>query len=157
MCQRCCLIPKMKSNALSWNPMQASNFTVANEDHNLYTFDMRRLDHALMVHKDFVSAVYSSFLPISLEVWMWTTRQLGKSFVRDRTIDRFEFLGPTIPHVGKCIIVDECKGFRTLFQKLIASEFTRPNSQETPNLCFRDQTTPIFAFGKPKHPNRWAM
>ncbi len=47
----------MKSNAIAWNPMEAFNFTVANEDHNCYTFDMRKLDIALNVHKDHVSAV----------------------------------------------------------------------------------------------------
>jgi len=34
----------MKSNGIAWNPMEAFNFTLANEDSNLYTFDMRRLD-----------------------------------------------------------------------------------------------------------------
>lgn len=47
----------MRSNGLCWNPMEPFNFTVGNEDHNLYTFDMRRLDHALCIHKDHVSAV----------------------------------------------------------------------------------------------------
>jgi len=47
----------MMSNAICWNPMEAFNFTVANEDHNLYTFDMRNLKCALNVHHDFVSAV----------------------------------------------------------------------------------------------------
>ncbi len=43
--------------------MEAFNFTAANEDANLYTFDMRKLDIALNVHKDHVAAVYvlSSF------------------------------------------------------------------------------------------------
>ena len=36
---------------------EAFNFTAANEDHNLYSFDMRKLDKALCVHKDHVSAV----------------------------------------------------------------------------------------------------
>lgn len=44
-------------NALSWNPMEAFNFTVASEDHNLYTFDMRKLSIALNVHMDHVGAV----------------------------------------------------------------------------------------------------
>lgn len=48
----------MKSNALSWNPMEAFNFTVANEDQNCYTFDMRNLKTALKVHTDHVAAVY---------------------------------------------------------------------------------------------------
>jgi WD repeat and SOF domain-containing protein 1 len=37
--------------------MEAFNFTVANEDHNLYTFDMRNLSKALNILKDHVSAV----------------------------------------------------------------------------------------------------
>jgi len=51
------VIMKLKSNALAWNPMEAFNFTVANEDYNLYTFDMRRLDMPVNVHMDHVSAV----------------------------------------------------------------------------------------------------
>lgn len=33
------------------------NFVVANEDHNLYTFDMRKLSTAKLIHKDHVGAV----------------------------------------------------------------------------------------------------
>lgn len=51
------VILTMMSNAICWNPMEAFNFTVANEDHNLYTFDMRNLKSAICVHHDFVSAV----------------------------------------------------------------------------------------------------
>lgn len=51
------LILNMKSNAICWNPMEAFNFTVANEDHNLYSFDMRKMNRARNVHKDHVSAV----------------------------------------------------------------------------------------------------
>lgn len=47
----------MKTNGIAWNPMEAFNFTLANEDHNLYTFDMRKLDFARNVHTDHVSAV----------------------------------------------------------------------------------------------------
>eukprot|EP00128_Syssomonas_multiformis_P011557 Colp12_sorted_trinity150504_noHs@6414 len=47
----------MRCNAVAWNPMEAFNFTAASEDNNLYTFDMRKLDRALNVHKDHVSAV----------------------------------------------------------------------------------------------------
>ncbi|CAG8635868.1 25583_t:CDS:2, partial [Gigaspora margarita] len=48
---------QMKTNAISWNPMEAFNFTAANEDHNCYTFDMRKMDCALNVLKGHVSAV----------------------------------------------------------------------------------------------------
>jgi WD repeat and SOF domain-containing protein 1 len=29
---------RLASNAISWNPMEAFNFAVANEDHNAYIF-----------------------------------------------------------------------------------------------------------------------
>ncbi|KAI1005828.1 hypothetical protein K3495_g2399 [Podosphaera aphanis] len=45
------------SNSISWNPMEAFNFAVANEDHNIYIFDMRKMERALNVLKDHVSAV----------------------------------------------------------------------------------------------------
>ncbi|KAI8832667.1 WD40-repeat-containing domain protein [Chytriomyces cf. hyalinus JEL632] len=47
----------LKTNAIAWNPMEAFNFTCANEDHNLYSFDMRNLSKAINVFKDHVSAV----------------------------------------------------------------------------------------------------
>jgi DDB1- and CUL4-associated factor 13 len=48
---------KMSSNAVCWNPLEAMLFTVANEDYNLYTFDIRKLDQPLQVHMDHVGAV----------------------------------------------------------------------------------------------------
>lgn len=48
---------QMRSNALCWNPMEPYYFSVANEDHNCYTFDMRFLDSACNILKDHVSAV----------------------------------------------------------------------------------------------------
>lgn len=45
------------SNSISWNPMEAFNFVVASEDHNIYIFDMRKMDRALNVLKDHVAAV----------------------------------------------------------------------------------------------------
>lgn len=47
----------MRLNAFAWNPMEPLNFTVASEDTNLYTYDMRKMKRALMVHKDHVGAV----------------------------------------------------------------------------------------------------
>ena len=51
------LVMLKRANKLCWNPREAFNFTVASEDNNLYSFDMRRLDSATCVHQDFVSAV----------------------------------------------------------------------------------------------------
>lgn len=58
----------MKSNKVAWNPRQPFNFAIANEDHNCYTFDMRKLEEPLMIHKDHVSAVMDlSFSPTGKE------------------------------------------------------------------------------------------
>lgn len=51
------VVLRLASNAISWNPMEAFNFAAANEDHNIYIFDMRKLDRALNVLKDHVAAV----------------------------------------------------------------------------------------------------
>ena len=51
------LIMSMRGNTVAWNPVEAFTFTVANEDSNLYTFDMRRFDQPVNVHMDHVSAV----------------------------------------------------------------------------------------------------
>ncbi|XP_062517368.1 DDB1- and CUL4-associated factor 13-like isoform X2 [Corticium candelabrum] len=73
----------MRSNSVTWNPMEAFNFTAASEDSNLYTFDMRRLDQALCVHMDHVGAVLDcDYAPT------------GKEFVSggfDRTIRIFPY------------------------------------------------------------------
>mmetsp|Transcript_42190 Transcript_42190/g.98964 ORF Transcript_42190/g.98964 Transcript_42190/m.98964 type:complete len:448 (+) Transcript_42190:87-1430(+) len=77
------LILHKRSNRVCWNPMEAFNFVVANEDHNLYTFDMRKMNTALCVHQDHVSAV--------LDVDFSPT---GKEFVTgsyDRTVRIFPF------------------------------------------------------------------
>ncbi len=46
-----CVSSQTRSNALAWNPMESFNFTAANEDCCLYTFDMRKLTSASCVHK----------------------------------------------------------------------------------------------------------
>ena len=88
----------MRSNALAWNPMEAFHFTVANEDHNLYTFDMRRLDRALRIHKDFVSAgmadnpVFERVLTLNYLVMDVDYSPTGAEFVAggfDRTLRIF--------------------------------------------------------------------
>lgn len=53
------IIMNMQTNAVCFNPMEAFYFSTANEDHNAYTFDMRKLDHAVTIHEDHVSAVMS--------------------------------------------------------------------------------------------------
>ena len=58
----------MRSNKVVWNPMEPFNFLLANEDHHIYSFDMRKTDKALMVHKDHVAAVMDvAFSPTGRE------------------------------------------------------------------------------------------
>lgn len=57
------------SNCLSWNPMESMNICAASEDHNVYIFDMRKMDRALNVLKDHVAAVMSvEYSPTGLEL-----------------------------------------------------------------------------------------
>ena len=53
------VVLEMSSNAICWNPLEAMIFTAANEDHNLYTFDMRNLEQPLQVHMNHAGAVMS--------------------------------------------------------------------------------------------------
>eukprot|EP00899_Mesostigma_viride_P012552 jgi/Mesvir1/21298/Mv21689-RA.1 len=79
------IIMQTKSNALCWNPREAFNFTVANEDCHLYTYDMRYLSSASCIHKDHVGPVMSvDYAPT------------GREFVTgsyDRTIRLFAYNG----------------------------------------------------------------
>lgn len=94
-------ILSMKSNKVAWNPREPMNFVLANEDHNLYTFDMRNLNKALMVHKDHVSAVMDvSFSPS------------GREFVSgsyDRTVRLFKV------DAGRCREVYHTKRMQRVF------------------------------------------
>jgi len=79
------VVMQTRCNSLAWNPIEAFNFTVANEDCNLYSYDMRKLDIAACVHKDFVSSV--------MDVDYSPT---GREFVAgsyDRTIRIFKYNG----------------------------------------------------------------
>ncbi len=45
------VVMQTRCNAVAWNPMEAFNFVAANEDCNLYTYDMRKLNTAACVHQ----------------------------------------------------------------------------------------------------------
>ncbi|VDM54502.1 unnamed protein product [Angiostrongylus costaricensis] len=48
---------KLRPNRISWNPLEAYTFSVASDDYNLYTFDMRYLDSPKFVHSGHTAAV----------------------------------------------------------------------------------------------------
>jgi DDB1- and CUL4-associated factor 13 len=45
------LVMQTRVNSVAWNPMEPLNFVAANEDCNLYSYDMRKLDTASCVHE----------------------------------------------------------------------------------------------------------
>ncbi|CAI5968551.1 unnamed protein product [Closterium sp. NIES-65] len=51
------VIMQTKTNSLAWNPREPLNFTAGNENGSCYSYDMRNLSTASLVHKDHVSAV----------------------------------------------------------------------------------------------------
>ncbi|KAJ3888172.1 WD40 repeat-like protein, partial [Lentinula edodes] len=53
------VVMQMRANALSWSPTFPTNILLASEDHNLYTFDIRRLDAPSLIYKGHVAAVMS--------------------------------------------------------------------------------------------------
>lgn len=60
---------RMRNNAISWNPMEAFVFATANEDQNSYLWDMRKMNHAINIYQDHVSAVMDiDFSPTGQEV-----------------------------------------------------------------------------------------
>ena len=42
---------------MSFNPIEPINFTIGNDDSNCYTFDLRKMDKAKVIHKDHIGAV----------------------------------------------------------------------------------------------------
>lgn len=63
------VVQTMRTNSIEWNPVEAFNFVTANEDHNLYYYDMRNMSRALNVFKDHVAAVLDvDFSPTGQEI-----------------------------------------------------------------------------------------
>ena len=90
------VVMAMRSNTVAWNPLEAFVFTVANEDSNLYTYDMRRMDHPVNVHKDHVSAVLDvDYAPTGQEFVSGSFDRTIRIFQRDSGHSRWEYA----PHV----------------------------------------------------------
>ncbi|XP_065058278.1 DDB1- and CUL4-associated factor 13-like [Rhopilema esculentum] len=79
------VVMKMKSNAIAWNPMEAYIFSIANEDSNVYTFDMRRLNMPVNVHMDHVAAVLDvDYAPTGQEMVTGSFDKTIRIFPRDQ-------------------------------------------------------------------------
>lgn len=78
-------ILNFSSNKVVWNPMEPFNFAVANEDHNIYIFDMRKMTRALNVLKDHVAAVMDvDFSPTGEELVSASYDRTVRLWNRDR-------------------------------------------------------------------------
>lgn len=142
------VILKLASNALSWNPMEAFNFAVANEDHNVYIFDMRKMDRALNVLKDHVAAVMDvEFSPTGEElvtasydrtIRLWN-RAAGHSrdIYHTKRMQRYGFILP-LP-----------LGDYWLTARV---EFSLPNSRRITSMSSRVLMTATSEFGVPMLP-----
>jgi len=53
------VVMHFQSTSLSWSPTLPTLLLLASEDHNLYTFDVRHLDHPTQIYKAHSSAVTS--------------------------------------------------------------------------------------------------
>ncbi len=95
------LVMLRRANKLAWNPREAFNFTVASEDNNLYSFDMRKLDIATSVHKDFVSVCHIIGLPPEAAASHACSRagRDGRGLLAHRTRVCSRFLRPLGPHL----------------------------------------------------------
>ncbi|KAG7662953.1 sof1 [[Candida] subhashii] len=51
------VVTSLRTNCISWNPMEAFNFVTGNEDHNGYLWDMRNLNKSINIYKDHVAAI----------------------------------------------------------------------------------------------------
>ncbi|CAG9938852.1 unnamed protein product [Clonostachys rosea f. rosea IK726] len=79
------------TNRIAWSPMEAFNFVTASEDHNIYLFDMRKMDRALNVFKDHVAAVMDvEFSPTGEELvsasWDRTVRLWSRNRGHSRDV-----------------------------------------------------------------------
>ncbi|KAK6200495.1 WD40-repeat-containing domain protein [Scheffersomyces amazonensis] len=51
------VVTNLRTNCISWNPMEAFNFASGSDDHNAYLWDMRNLNKSLNVYKDHVAGI----------------------------------------------------------------------------------------------------
>lgn len=93
----------LSTNALAWNPMEAFNFAAANEDHNVYIFDMRKLNRALNVLKDHVAAVMDvQFSPTGEELVSASYDRSIRLWKRDRGHSRDVYHTKRMQRVFSC-------------------------------------------------------
>jgi len=101
---------KMRSNGVAWNPMQPMNFTVANEDCNLYTFDMRNLTKAIGRHWDHVNPVLDvSYSPTGQEFVSASYDKTVRIFHKDAARSRDCYHAKRMQRVLCCVYTPDSR------------------------------------------------
>jgi WD repeat and SOF domain-containing protein 1 len=98
------LVTTLRSNQICWNPMEAFNFASASEDHNVYIFDMRKMNRALNVLKDHVAAVMDvDFSPTGEELVTGSYDRTVRIFKTREGHSRYAFTVAVIALVRGCL------------------------------------------------------
>jgi DDB1- and CUL4-associated factor 13 len=93
----------LATNAIAWNPMEPFNFAAANEDHNIYLFDMRNMNRALNILKDHVAAVMDvHFSPTGEELVSASYDRTIRLFRRDKGHSRDIYHTKRMQRVFSC-------------------------------------------------------
>lgn len=139
------VVLKLSSNALAWNPMEAFNFAVANEDHNIYIFDMRKMERALNVLKDHVAAVMDvEFSPTGEELVSASYDRTLRLWKRDQGHSRDIYHTKRMQRYALPLLYHS-----SIVKLTFSPESSPPNSPPTATSFSPVPTTAISASGGP--------
>ncbi|KAL8008931.1 putative WD40/YVTN repeat-like-containing domain superfamily, WD40-repeat-containing [Plasmopara halstedii] len=127
----------------------------ANEDHNLYTFDMRQMTRAMKVHKDHVSAVMDvAYSPTGREFvagsYDRTIRIFNVRSAKSREVYHTQRMQRYVWHFHYVFLVSTLV-LRHATCNFLPLESFRSSSVPTRTLCYPVVTIQIFVFGKLTH------
>ncbi|CAF2381849.1 unnamed protein product [Rotaria sp. Silwood2] len=92
---------QMNSSTLAWNPLEAFVFTTANEDYNLYSFDIRYLQRPFNIHKDHVAAVIDvDYAPTGKEFVSGSYDKTVRIFAADKGHSRDIYHTKRMQHIS---------------------------------------------------------
>jgi WD repeat and SOF domain-containing protein 1 len=94
------VVLKLRSNTVAWHPLESYTFTAANEDYNLYTFDMRFLDAARNVHHGHTAAVMDvDYSPTGKEIVSGSYDRSLRIFAIESSRSREVYTAPRMQYV----------------------------------------------------------
>ncbi|KAI6228248.1 DDB1- and CUL4-associated factor 13 [Aphelenchoides besseyi] len=94
------VVLKLRTNKVAWHPLESYSFLAANEDYNIYAFDMRYLSSARMVHKGHTMAAMDvDYAPTGQEFVSGSFDRSLRIFKVDRVKSREVYHAPRMQHV----------------------------------------------------------